>query len=156
MEWAFRGPATLSERLGHLEADRIAGMDVGDFVDLCRQKPAIHRFPRSMGERIHALCVHLVEQHEGRGEAIWDDAPDADALFDRISALPGFGDEKSKIFVALLGKRFGVTPEGWQERAGPFADAEPRSAADVDGPGALGEVRRWKQAKKAAGKTKQD
>jgi uncharacterized HhH-GPD family protein len=156
MEWAFKGPATLERRLGHLDAARIAAMPVDDFVEVCRQKPAIHRFPKSMGERIHALCTHLVEHHDGRGEAVWGDDPDADTLFDRISALPGYGKEKSMIFLALLGKRFGVTPDGWRERSGPFGDDEPRSAADIDGPSSLEQVRQWKQLRKAEGKTKQD
>lgn len=156
MEWAFRGPDTLRQRLGHLDATRIAAMDEADFVEVCRQKPAIHRFPKSMGERIHRLCVHLVEHFDGDGSAVWGDEPDAVTLFERISDLPGFGEEKSKIFIALLAKRFGVRPDGWEECAGPFADQEPRSVADVDGEEALAQVREWKRARKAAGKTKQD
>lgn len=156
MEWAFRGPATLAGRLGHLDAGVISDMDVDEFVAVCREKPAIHRFPKSMGERAHALCRHLVEHHAGRGETIWEDDPDADTLFRRIADLPGYGKEKSQILMALLAKRFGVTPRGWEELAGPFADDQPRSAADIDGPAALEQVRQWKQAKKAAGKTKQD
>lgn len=156
MEWAFRGPATLRERLGHLDAARIAAMDEEEFVAVCREKPAIHRFPKAMGERIHQLCVHLVENFDGEGSAVWGDDPDAATLSARINALPGFGEEKSMIFIALLAKRFGVRPDGWEEHAGPFADAEPRSVADVDGEEKLAQVREWKRARKAAGKTKQD
>lgn len=156
MEWAFRGPATLEGRLGHLEASRIAAMEEDEFVEVCRQKPAIHRFPQSMGRRIHALCSHLTDHYGGDGAVLWGDDPAAATLFGRISDLPGFGQEKSQIFLALLAKRFGVAPPGWEEHAGPFADAEPRSAADVDGEETLQQVREWKRAKKAAGKTKQD
>ncbi|MFP3916104.1 MAG: HhH-GPD-type base excision DNA repair protein [Actinomycetota bacterium] len=156
MEWAFRGPATLEERLGHMDATRIAAMDEDDFVELCRRKPAIHRFPQSMGRRIHALCRHLTEEYDGDGSRLWGDDPDAATLFGRVSDLPGFGKEKSMIFMALLAKRFEVRPAGWEEHAGPFADAEPRSAADVDGEENLARVREWKRARKAAGKAKQE
>lgn len=156
MEWAFRGPATLAERLGHLDASRIAAMEAGAFVEVCRTKPAIHRFPKSMGQRIHALCRHLADEYGGDGAALWSDDPDAATLHGRITELPGFGEEKSRIFLALLAKRFGVRPEGWEDFAGPFADATPRSAADVDGQEALAEVREWKRTQRAAGKTKQD
>ncbi len=156
MEWAFRGPATLEERLGHLDAARIAAMDPDEFVEICRQKPAIHRFPKSMGGRIHQLCVHLTEHYGGEGSRLWADDPDAATLFSRISELPGYGEEKSRIFLALLAKRFGVRPEGWEGLAGPFADDTPRSAADIDSADSLESVRRWKQEQRAAGKGKQD
>jgi uncharacterized HhH-GPD family protein len=156
MEWAFRGPATLEQRLGHLDASRIAAMDDGELVEVCRRKPAIHRFPQSMGRRIHQLCVHLDEHFGGDGSGVWSDQPDAPTLASRISDLPGFGAEKSMIFLALLAKRFDVRPEGWEEYAGPFADDVPRSAADVEGEGSLIQVREWKRAQKAAGKGKQD
>ena len=156
MEWAFRGPKTLAERLGHLDATRIAAMSEDEVVEVCAAKPAIHRFPKAMGRRIHALCVHLAEHYGGDGAAIWSDDPDAATLYRRISALPGFGAEKSLIFLALLAKRFGIRPEGWEEYAGPFADDQPRSAADVDGPETLARVREWKRMQKAAGKTKRD
>lgn len=156
MEWAFRGPATLQERLGHFDASRIAAMNEDEFVEICRRKPAIHRFPKSMGRRIHQLCVHLDENFGGRGAAVWSDQPDAATLARRISDLPGFGAEKSMIFLALLAKRFGIRPEGWEDHAGPFADEVPRSAADVDSEDSLARVREWKRARKAAGKTKQE
>lgn len=156
MEWAFRGPATLRERLGHLDAEQIAAMSEDEVVAVCAAKPAIHRFPKSMGQRIHRLCVHLREHYGGDGSAVWRDTPDAATLYRRISDLPGFGEEKSMIFVALLAKRFGVRPDGWKEHAGPFADNTPRSAADVDGPEALQQVREWKRMQKASGKGKRD
>ena len=157
MEWAFRGPATLEGRLGdRFDATRIAAMDIDDFIAVCREKPAVHRFPKSMGQRIHELCVHLTDEYHGDPALIWSDANSGQVLYQRLRELPGFGDEKSKIFIALLAKRFGVTPTGWEEAAGPFSDATPRSAADVDSPESLEQVRSWKKAQKAAKKSKQD
>jgi uncharacterized HhH-GPD family protein len=155
MEWAFTGPWTLAQRLGHLDARRITAMSVEEFVEVCRQKPAIHRFPKSMGERVHAACEHVVEHYDGDASAIWTGAPDADTVYRRLRDVPGYGEEKSKIFIAILAKRFGIRPDGWEGVAGPFADDKPRSVADVSSEEALLEVRRWKKAQKAAKKTKQ-
>ncbi|MGI9576792.1 MAG: HhH-GPD-type base excision DNA repair protein [Microthrixaceae bacterium] len=155
MEWAFRGPATLSERLGGLDAARIASMDCEEFVSICAEKPAIHRFPASMGRRIHQLCVDLQSAYGGDAAAIWRDVSDADELSGRLRELPGYGAEKTKIFIAILAKRFGVAPQGWQEAAAPFSDEEPRSVADVDSPESLASVRDWKKMMKAAKKDKQ-
>src|SRR3954464_8149679 len=110
MEWAFTGPATLRKRLGHLDARKIAAMDEQAFVDVCREKPAIHRFPASMGQRIHATCVALVERFGGRGEGVWKGVKSGQELYDRLRTLPGYGEEKARIFVAILAKRFGVRP----------------------------------------------
>ena len=155
MEWAFTGPHTLRQRLGHLDPGKIAAMPVEDFVDVCRQKPAIHRFPKSMGERAHAVCEHVVEHYDGHTERIWSDGADGQTVYDRLRAVPGYGDEKTKIFIAILAKRFGITPEGWEAAAGPFADDTPRSVADVSSEEALMQVRQWKKAKKAE-KSKQE
>jgi uncharacterized HhH-GPD family protein len=157
MEWAFRGPATLEDRLGdRFDASSIAAMDVDDFVDICRAKPAIHRFPKSMGQRIHELCLHLTDHYQGDPQRIWNDVDSGQVLYERVRELPGFGDEKSKIFIALLAKRFGITPAGWEDAAAPFSDTTPRSAADVDSEESLQRVREWKKAQKAAKKSKQD
>jgi uncharacterized HhH-GPD family protein len=156
MAWAFRGPATLRTRLGHLDAGRIARMDAEEVVAVCCAKPAIHRYPAAMGRRIHALCEVLVERYGGRGEAVWEGSEDGAGLERRIGELPGFGTEKTMITIALLAKRFGVQPPGWEEAAGIFADSTPRSAADVDGPETLTDVREWKRAQRAAGRSKQD
>ncbi len=155
MEWAFAGPNTLHERLGHLDPTKIAAMDQEDFVAVCAEKPAIHRFPASMGRRIHDLCTALVDGYDGQASNLWADVADGKELARRLRALPGYGEEKTKIFVALLGKRMAVTPEGWREAAGVFGDDTPRSVADIDGPDALGKVREWKKAQKAAKKDKQ-
>jgi uncharacterized HhH-GPD family protein len=156
MEWAFRGPATLRERLGHLDPARIASMDVDDFVAVCADKPAIHRFPGSMGKRIHAVCAALVDDYDGDAANLWHDVDSGSELYRRLRALPGYGDEKAKIFVALLGKTQGVTPDGWRDAAGTFGDDVPRSVADVHDEVSLGKVREWKKAQKAAKKDKQD
>ncbi|CAN5355885.1 HhH-GPD-type base excision DNA repair protein [soil metagenome] len=155
MELAFAGPAKLRDRLGHLDPARIASMDVDDFVVVCAEKPAIHRFPSSMGKRIHELCTVLAERYGGDAAAIWSGVDHGGELYDRLRALPGFGDEKSRIFVAVLAKTQGVRPAGWQDAAGVFGDDTPRSVADIDGPEALGKVREWKKAQKAAKKDKQ-
>jgi uncharacterized HhH-GPD family protein len=107
-----------------------------------------------MAQRTQQLCQHLVDHHDGRAEALWADASTGKELFDRLRALPGFGVEKSKIFVALLAKRFGIAPPGWQEPARPFSDDAHRSAADISSPESLLEVRAFKAAMKAQGKGK--
>ena len=155
MELAFAGPAKLHDRLGHLDPAQIAEMDVDDFVAVCAEKPAVHRFPASMGKRIHELCGVLTEHYGADASNLWRDVTDGPALYQRLRALPGFGDEKSKIFVAVLAKSQGVTPDGWQDAAGVFGDDTPRSVADIDGPEALEKVREWKKAQKAAKKDKQ-
>jgi len=156
MEWAFRGPATLFERLGDLDASEIAAYDPESFISLCCEKPAIHRFPASMGKRIQEMCQYLVDSYEGDPAALWEVGISGEELSKRIRELPGYGAEKTMIFVALLAKRMGIAPEGWAEYAGPFADETPRSVADIDGPEALLSVREWKKAQKSAGKSKQE
>jgi uncharacterized HhH-GPD family protein len=154
MEWAFRGPSTLRDRLGRLDCAAIAAMPVDDLEAVFKEKPALHRYPASMAKRTHALCEHVVAEYGGDAGNIWKDVKDPQVLFDRIRALPGYGDEKAKIFLAILGKRLEVAPKGWQEFAGPFGDDNPRSVADIDSPENLQRVRAWKQAQKAAKKSK--
>ncbi len=157
MEWAFRGPATLRDRLGgDLDAERIASMELDDFVAICSEKPAIHRFPSSMGTRVHELCTFVVEHYDGDAGRIWKGVRSAEVLFGRLRELPGYGEEKSKIFLAILAKRLGKRPAGWEELAAPFSDDQPRSVADVSSPETLLQVREWKQAMKAAKKSKAD
>jgi uncharacterized HhH-GPD family protein len=156
MEWAFRGPSTLQERLGHLDASRIANVDPAMFEALCCEKPAIHRFPRAMAQRIQALCAIVAEEYRNDASRIWKRVDDANVIKQRLSALPGYGDEKASIFMAILGKRLGITPNGWKACAAPFSDAQPRSVADVSSPEALLDVRAFKKAQKAAGKGKAD
>ncbi len=156
MEWAFAGPATLKQRLGHLDPKKIAAMDLDEFVTICCEKPAIHRFPGSMGKRIHAVCEALVADYKGNAVNIWKGIDDANEVYRRLRALPGYGDEKTKIFIALLGKTQGVELSGWRDAAGKFGDDSPRSVADVHDEVSLGKVREWKKAQKAAKKDKQD
>ncbi len=156
MEWAFTGPYTLQQRLGKLDAAQIAAMDSDEFLAVAKGPPAIHRFPGSMGKRVQALAQAIVDDFDGDAGAVWRDVETGDELHRRLIALPGYGEEKTRIFIALLAKRFGVRPKGWEEAAGPFSDDTPRSVADIDSPETLARVRQWKQARKAAGKTKTD
>ncbi|WP_328328782.1 Fe-S cluster assembly protein HesB [Kribbella sp. NBC_00382] len=156
MEWAFAGPAKLRERLGHLDAKKIAAMDVDEFVAICSEKPAIHRFPGAMGKRIHQVCVVLADEYRGKAANLWKGVDTGAELYRRLHALPGYGEEKAKIFVAILAKTQGVAPDGWREAAGKFGDDVPRSVADIDGPESLAKVREWKKAQKAAKRDKQD
>ena len=157
METAFAGPAKLVHRMGdRFDAASIAAMDPDEFEAICRERPAIHRFPAAMAKRIHELCRHVVENYDGDPARIWKGVRSGAVLHKRVSALPGFGEEKTKIFIALLAKRLGRAPAGWEEAAAPFSDDVPRSIADVSSPETLAEVRAWKKAQKAAGRSKQD
>ena len=155
MEWAFSGPATLKKRLGHLDPRRIAALDVDDFVALCCVKPAVHRFPAAMGKRIHELCRIIATEYGNKGENIWAGVTDAKVLTSRLRVLPGYGEEKAQIFIALLGKRMGVKPRNWKTEAGVFSDTNPRTVADITSPETLLLVRSWKKAEKAADRDKQ-
>lgn len=156
MEWAFAGPAKLEARLGVLDAATIAALEPDELRAVFQEKPALHRFPKSMAERTQALCQTLVRDHGGDAAAVWTGAADGADLLARLEALPGFGREKARIFLALLAKRFGVRPDGWEQAAGPFADDNPRSVADIDSRDSFERVRAWKKAQKAAGKRKAD
>lgn len=155
MEWAFKGPATLKQRLGHLDPKKIAAIDVDDFVALCCEKPALHRFPAAMGRRIHELCGIIATQYGNKGENIWAGVTDAKQLTARLRVLPGYGEEKAQIFIALLGKRMSVKPRNWKTEAGVFSDDNPRTVADITSPETLLLVRSWKKAEKAADRDKQ-
>ena len=155
MEWAFSGPYTIAQRLGSddLDAARIAAYDPDAFAELLKQKPAVHRYPGSMAKRIQQLCQYVVDEYGGDASAIWRDVETAEELLARLKALPGFGEQKAKIFLALLGKQFGVQPKGWREAAGPYGEkGSYRSAADITGPDSLAKVRAHKQEMKRAAK----
>ena len=155
MEWAFGAPPKLKERLGgSIDAGHIASMPLEELEVVFKGPPALHRFPGSMAKRTQQLCQHLVEHHGGQAEDVWEGAADAKDLSKRLNALPGYGKEKAKIFMALLAKRFGFQPDGWEAVAAPFSDDQRRSIADVDSPATLLEVRAFKKAKKAEGKGK--
>lgn len=155
MEWAFTGPFTLAERMGgdDLDAGEIAAYDPEAFTELFTAKPALHRYPGSMAKRVQQLCQFLVAEYGGEATAVWTDAKTGDELLQRLNALPGFGTQKAQIFLALLGKQFGVRPTGWRAAAGPYGEAgSHRSVADITGPDSLAEVRAHKQEAKAAAK----
>ncbi|NKS66217.1 Fe-S cluster assembly protein HesB [Rhodococcus hoagii] len=154
METAFAGPKKLDDRLGGLDVHKIAEMSPDDFIAVCAQPPAVHRFPESMGERIQSLCGYIVEHYDGDTAAIWTSGrPSGKEVLKRLKALPGYGDQKARIFLALLGKQIGVQPEGWREAAGAYGDeGSRRSIADVVDRQTLLEVREFKQAAKAAAK----
>ncbi len=157
IEWAFAAPLTLQTRLGApLDPATVAALSEDDLVAAFVAKPALHRYPAVMARRVHALAQRIVDDYDGDTASIWATARNGAELWQRLRALPGFGDEKASIFTAVLGKRFGVRPDGWRTAAGPFGDDTPRSAADVHAPGALVAVRAYKQARRAEGKTKAD
>ncbi|KQS63684.1 HhH-GPD-type base excision DNA repair protein [Modestobacter sp. Leaf380] len=159
MERAFAGPALIAERLGvgQLSAAALAEADPAQLKAVFTGPPAVHRYPGSMAERTQAVCRLLVERYDGHPEGLWSDAPDGATLLRRVGELPGFGAQKAKILVALLGKQYGVTPPGWREAAGDYGDdGARRSVADVTDPVSLGEVRAFKQQAKAAAKAARD
>ncbi|MDQ1713531.1 MAG: hypothetical protein QOE45_2981 [Frankiaceae bacterium] len=155
LEKAFSSPLVLTERLGHdLDAKEIAAYDPEAFATLFATPPALHRFPGSMAGRVQEMAKVLVEEYGGDAAKVWDTA-DAAELLRRIKALPGFGEAKAKIFMALLGKQLGVRPRGWREAVAPFGEEGSRvSVADITGPDSLLEVRAYKQQMKAAAKAK--
>jgi uncharacterized HhH-GPD family protein len=154
MEKAFTSPAVLRDRLGHdLDATEIAGYDPDDFEVLFRTPPALHRFPAAMAKRVQALAQVLVDEFDGRAENVWTDAADGAELVRRIGRLPGFGDQKAKIFAALLAKQFEVEKAGWREATGAYGEPDTfRSVADVVDDASLKKVRSYKQQMKAAAK----
>jgi len=154
LEWAFKGPHTLEERLGgRLDAAEIAGMDPDELARVFAQPPALHRFPASNAKRVQDLCRLLVERYDGQADAVWRTAADGAELLANVKALPGFGDQKARIFVALLGKQLGVQPPGWEEAAGDYGrPGTYQSVADIVDAESLARVRRYKQEKKAAAK----
>jgi uncharacterized HhH-GPD family protein len=154
MEKAFTSPAVLRERLGGvLDARTIADHDAVALEEIFRTPPALHRFPAAMAKRVQALAAVLVERYDGRASAVWDGVETGDELVRRIGELPGFGAQKARIFAALLGKQYGVRPQGWREAAGDYgADGALRSVADVVDATSLKAVRAHKQQLKAAAK----
>ena len=156
MEWAFTGAYTIKQRLGHCDAKKIAAMDADEFVTICCTKPAIHRFPASMAKRIYDMSTIIAAEYKGKAENIWKDVVDAEELRKRLRKLPGYGEEKTEIFIALLGKRFGIRPKGWKEKAGEFSDGQPRSVADIYSAASLLKVRAYKQMQRAQDLDKKD
>jgi len=142
---AFSGPAELRRRIGHLDAARIAAMDPDELADAFRTRPALHRFPGAMAGRVRALCAYLVEQYGGDASRVWTDASDGRDLQARLLALPSIGDMKARSLIAILGKRFGIKPPGWED----VAPSHP-TLGDVDSVEALLDYQAKKRAHKAA------
>ena len=155
METAFAGPEKLRARMGGtLDARAIADADPARFEALFRESPAVHRFPGSMAARTQALCRTLVDDWGGDAAAIWTSgSPTGAEVLTRLKSLPGFGEQKARIFLALLGKQYGLEAHGWREAAGAYGEPGSfRSVADIVGPDSLQQVRAHKKAMKAAAK----
>jgi uncharacterized HhH-GPD family protein len=154
MEKAFSSPYVLAQRLGHEpDARELAGYDPEALVTIFAQPPALHRFPKAMAARVQEVSRTLVDRYDGDPARLWSDAADGAELLRRIGELPGFGRQKAQIFLALLGKRFDVRPDGWREAAGGYGEPDAyRSVADVTDPDSLRRVREYKQQMKAAAK----
>jgi len=154
LEWAFAGPAELRRRLGRdLDTKEIASMDPEVLAGLFSAKPALHRYPGSMAGRVQDLCRTIVADYGGKPDGIWEGVGSGTELLDRVRRLPGFGEQKAKIFVALLGKQLGVRPDGWRESSSPYGDPDTfRSVADITDAGSLDRVRAFKQEMKAKNK----
>lgn len=153
MEHAFRGPAKIASRLGTMDPKVIAAQEPEQFADLASTPPAIHRYGRSMAGRVQQLAQVVVDEYDGDAAKIWTTAADTKELLKRLKALPGYGDQKARIFAALLAKQLGVQPAGWREAIGPYAEEGSfRSVADVVDPTSLQKVRDFKKQAKAAAK----
>ncbi|CCH35002.1 HhH-GPD-type base excision DNA repair protein [Actinosynnema sp. NPDC047251] len=154
MEKAFKGPKVIADRMGELSVHRIAEASEEEFAAVMSEVPAVHRFPGSMGKRLQTLAQYLIEHYDGDPKVIWTrDEPDGKTVLKRLKALPGYGDQKARIFLALLGKQLGIQPDGWREAAGDYGDeGARRSVADVRDRATLSEVREFKKAAKAAAK----
>jgi uncharacterized HhH-GPD family protein len=154
LERAFRSPFDLRERRGgRLAVADLAAMDPEALAAVFSEKPALHRFPKSMAGRVQEVCAVIVDTYGGDPAAIWTSAEDGKTLLANVKALPGFGEQKARIFIALLGKQLGIRPPGWEKVASPYGDAGSfRSVADIDSPEALAKVRQYKQKMKAKAK----
>jgi uncharacterized HhH-GPD family protein len=156
LEKAFKSPFDLQERMGGvLDAGTLSSMDPDALATIFSERPALHRFPKSMAGRVQELCTIVIDTYHGDPAAIWTSAADGKELLANVKALPGFGEQKARIFIALLGKQLGVRPPGWEKAAGPFGEAGSfRSVADIDSPETLAKVRQYKQKMKAKAKAK--
>jgi uncharacterized HhH-GPD family protein len=150
LEVAFAGPKKIADRIGGFDVAAIADYDPDKFAVLCSERPAIHRFPGSMAKRIQAVAQIIVDQYDGDAAALWTAGdPDGPELLRRLKALPGFGEQKARIFLALLGKQYSVTPKGWRTAAGEFGKAGTHlSVADIADARSLDKVRSYKRHQK--------
>jgi uncharacterized HhH-GPD family protein len=152
MEKAFSSPYVLAQRIGRdLDAHELAAFDPDEFTEIFARPPALHRFPKANAKRVQEVCQVLVERYDGDTVRLWTETTTGQELLKRVLELPGFGKQKAQIFVALLGKQFGVTPEGWRAAAGTYGeDGIYHSVADVVDEDSLAKVRVHKQEMKAA------
>jgi uncharacterized HhH-GPD family protein len=156
LEVAFAGPKKIADRMGGFDAAAIADYDPDKFAALCSERPAVHRFPGSMAKRIQAVAQIIVDDYDGDAAALWTAGnPDGPELLRRLKELPGFGEQKARIFLALLGKQYSVTPKGWRTAAGDYGKAGTHlSVADIADARSLEQVRSYKKQIKAAQKGK--
>jgi uncharacterized HhH-GPD family protein len=153
MESAFAGPAKILDRVGSIDPAEIARQEPESLKAVFRQTPAVHRYPGSMAGRLQALAATVRDEWGGDASAIWtQDSPDGATVLKRLKALPGFGEQKAKIFLALLGKQYGYTGQGWRDAAGDYGQPGHRSVADITSPESLTKVREFKREQKAAAK----
>ncbi len=154
METAFAGPLKIQERAGSVDAATLASYDPDALVELFKTTPAVHRYPGSMAARVQALCAAVEQDWGGDAAAIWtQDSPSGAEVLKRLKALPGFGEQKARIFLALLGKQYGFTGDGWREASGAYGDEGSfRSVADITSSESLAKVREHKREMKAAAK----
>ncbi|MEV6595388.1 HhH-GPD-type base excision DNA repair protein [Actinoplanes sp. NPDC051346] len=155
LEKAFSSPYVLAQRLGHAPtAEELAEFDPEALIAIFAKPPALHRFPKAMAARVQEVCRALVGNYGGDAANLWRDAADGKELLKRVGALPGFGKQKSQIFVALLGKQYDVQPPGWREAAGAYGEeGAHRSVADIVDGDSLVRVRAFKKEMKAAAKS---
>jgi uncharacterized HhH-GPD family protein len=155
LEKAFTSPYVLAQRLGHEPtAQELADVDPDALVTIFATPPALHRFPKAMAARVQEVCRVLVERYDGDAAALWADAADGRELLERVAQLPGFGEQKAQIFTALLGKQYGVQPDGWRAAAGGYGEVDAyRSVADIVDAESLTKVRTYKKQMKADAKT---
>lgn len=144
LQKAFSGPLELSRRIGGLDARRIADMPTDELEAVFKQRPALHRFPGNMARRTQELCRHIVREYETDAGRVWHEARDGRDLQRRLLDLPGIGEMKAATLIAVLGKRLGVGPPGWEE----VAPRHP-TLGDVDSPAALADYQASKRAYKA-------
>ena len=151
LQKAFSGPLELSRRIGGLDARRIATMEPERLDAAFRERPALHRFPGNMAKRTRELAAYLVERYDGDASRIWREAKDGADLHARVLDLPGFGPMKAGTLVAILGKRLGVAPAGWERYA-----PDHMTLGDVDSAETLRRYqdgkRAWKAEQRAEGK----
>jgi uncharacterized HhH-GPD family protein len=148
MEHAFRGPHKILQRFGNLDPAAIASADPDEFAALCSTPPAIHRYGKSMAGRVQQLARVIVDEYDGDASRVWTEAKSGADLMKRLQKLPGYGEQKAKIFTALLAKQFDVKPTGWTKVVGDYGKKGFRSVADVVDAESLAKVREFKKAKK--------